>query len=97
MIYPQVDPKEWADRYGINIMATLCKKCEKPQQFTKPFAWHQFRGLISDHGECGEEYRQSVFVPVDKDERRMLGQFVERFCASQATNTGGNVADKEGT
>lgn len=67
MIYPNESVKEWAERYKIPTHPSNCEKCGELQNFVKPFAHLDFRGLISDHEKCGKKYRQSRMVSVDED------------------------------
>jgi hypothetical protein len=80
--FPASIRKEWASIYGIELHSAACEKCGKPQRFTVPFTFKDFRGLIADHLDCGEEFRQSVFVSVDKAERLELATFVSQFSSS---------------
>lgn len=76
MIFPVEIAEAWAARYGMEIPKAVCLKCKQTQEFTIPFAYGDFRGLISSHTECGEEFRQSVFVLKDPEDRKALGEFV---------------------
>lgn len=67
MIYPQVDLEKWKETYHLNEPDSACLKCGKAQKFTVPFASGKFRGLLSDHTECGDEFRQSIATSTDKD------------------------------
>lgn len=86
MVYPKVNVEEWAKTYNLAIPNASCQKCGRAQSFVTPFAHGKFRGLIADHGDCGEEYRQSIFVSVDKQERVALGEFVRRFAKCDHPN-----------
>ena len=65
MIYPDTKPNEWAKLYGLDLKSGKCLNCGAAQRFVKPFAHEQWRGLMSDHVQCGEEYRQSIAVNID--------------------------------
>lgn len=67
MIYPQVNLDSWKQTYGLTAEDSTCLKCSEPQRFTVPFAYKEFRGLLSDHTRCGEEFRQSKFVSVSEE------------------------------
>lgn len=82
MLYPQVDAQDWANLYSIETRVGTCCKCKESQVFTTPFAYGEFRGLLSDHTQCGEEYRQSVFVVVNKQERNKLSEFVDEMATA---------------
>lgn len=67
-MFPSCDARAWAKRYDIPVIPVgTCLKCGGIQRFVTPFALGTFRGLLSDHLQCGEEFRQSVFVTVDED------------------------------
>lgn len=82
MLYPQIDPEKWAAIYDLELEPATCLKCKCQQKFTIPFAYKEFRGLISNHLECGEEFRRSIFTTVDKSEGDDLGKFVTSFWAA---------------
>lgn len=82
MLFPQVDPLEWAKIYNINCPSGSCYKCSAQQNFTIPFAYNDFRGLLSSHTDCGDEYRQSVFIAVDKNETKQIAEFIAQFSVS---------------
>lgn len=79
MIYPLVNASVWADRYKIDTPHAVCQSCKEEQRFEIPFAFRKFRGLLSSHGDCGEEFRQSVFVTTNRKLRKELGEFFTRF------------------
>jgi len=79
MLFPEVDPTTWSKRYDLGARSGICANCSVAVTFTIPFAHNEFRGLLSDHTECGEEFRQVVFVNKSKIERERLGEFVARF------------------
>ena len=83
MLFPLVNFLDWGDEYDIPSRPSPCKRCGELQEFTIPFAYKSFRGLISEHTKCGEEFRQSVFVSSDPKERADLGEFVKRFTAAE--------------
>lgn len=84
MLFPQVPKEKWAEIYSIDITDRPCRKCGCNQSFVTPFAYKDFRGLISSHGDCGEEFRQSTFVTVNKEQNFMLGEFVSEYFSSSA-------------
>ena len=73
MLFPKIDPKEWADTYCIKLPEAVCAVCGVNLVFDIPFAHLSFRGLISSHGGCGEEFVQSVFITTNEGERQALG------------------------
>ena len=62
MIYPDVDPKVWTKRYDIDITPNKCMKCGKLLYPEIPFAYKNWRGLVSKTHECGEQYDLIVLV-----------------------------------
>lgn len=69
MLFPQVEAKKWARIYAVDSSPSKCLKCGGTQSFVIPFAHAEIRGLLSDHERCGEEFRQSVFITLDKSDR----------------------------
>jgi hypothetical protein len=83
VIYPQVNLAEWATTYDIVPIPATCRKCGEEQFFTaigsKAFAHGKFRGLLSDHTKCGDEYRQSLFTYCTKQARMELATMVSLY------------------
>lgn len=84
MLYPQVDAKSWSELYDIPSSEAHCLKCGDRQEFTTPFAYKEFRGLLSSHLECGEEFQQSIFVTIDKKERLKLNDLFNFVTSSSS-------------
>lgn len=80
MIYPQVDPDDWAKHYGISIRSAKCENCGSEISFTIPFAYKRFRGLLSSHTECGDQFRQAVFADAKAQDRMAIKEAVEKIC-----------------
>lgn len=70
VVYPKVDPKEWAEKYGIHPRKGLCcPVCKKEVVPSVPFAFKGVRGLeTADHG-CKANGCPAVMVPVGEDAR----------------------------
>jgi rRNA maturation protein Nop10 len=76
MIYPDVDPKVWAKRYGINIdnsgdESDLCPTCGKVTVWAIPFADGHYRGLFTEPHNCPGDGRNTM-VSVDPEIREAL-------------------------
>lgn len=68
ILYPQVDIKEWCDRYKIELTEDYCRKCKVVYPFTTPIAHKDWRGVTQDIHECGPGYRQYILRPIGKNE-----------------------------
>ena len=79
MLFPQVETADWIKLYDLQVPVAFCRKCGLEQKFFIPFANKVFRGLLSTHLDCGEEYRQAVFVSVDAGERRALAEAIRQL------------------
>lgn len=78
MIFPQVDPKAWAERYKISPETHPCQKCGVPQDFTIPFASGKMRGLMADHKTCGPEFKQYKFVTTNCEFNDAVKEILKR-------------------
>lgn len=69
MIYPEVDPKVWSERYGIDLKERECVCCKKNFLSNIAVAIKGYRGFqIPPHG-CGAEYLRTTLVPYGKSEK----------------------------
>lgn len=64
MLYPKVDPAEWADRYNLPLKVIPCENCGEPQPLNIPIAFDNWRGLTAPLHACGEEFRAFVAVEI---------------------------------
>jgi len=70
MLYPEVNFKQWCDRYkGLIPIERNCKCCGRMVRTTIPFALSNLRGLVTEDDGCGEEYRISTCVFATQNER----------------------------
>jgi len=70
VIYPDTDPKEWAETHKIELKERQCVKCKKMFPCDIPIALKGYRGFqIKEHG-CGEEFIRSVMVPVGENKEK---------------------------
>lgn len=68
MIYPNIDLKIWAKRYGVKPKSKTCLCCKQEFKTTIPVAIKGYRGLQTPVHKCGERYINSIFVPIEKSE-----------------------------
>lgn len=79
MIYPKVDPSEWAIRYGIERTELKCPDCGIAVALSVPFAFDDMRGLGPEPHGC-ETQAPYVMVAVDGSESAAFWNSVaERF------------------
>lgn len=72
MIYPLIDPKEWAKTYNLRMNSRQCVNCEKQLICDIPFASGSIRGLRSkDHG-CPPRYDHSVSRSIDPENKKLM-------------------------
>jgi hypothetical protein len=85
VLYPQVEPQQWAETYAIDATPVTCENCNSTIEFKIPFAFQNFRGLLTDHKSCGDQFQQSIFVSKCKHERQGVKDFIsESFFSSGA-------------
>ena len=70
VVYPQVDPEEWAKLYGLEVEPRACFKCGIMRYPAIPFAIEGWRGLISETHGCGEDYNLAMAVRANPAERQ---------------------------
>lgn len=75
VLYPQVDLKEWCERYDIELTEDPCVKCGQVYPFTTPIALKDWRGVTQDIHDCGPVYRQYILRPIGQEEKNW-----EKFC-----------------
>jgi hypothetical protein len=70
MIYPDDKPEVWAKRYSIDVSPRPCEQCGVMVVPDIPYAYKDWRGLMSkDHG-CGEKYVHMSVVSVNPESRK---------------------------
>jgi len=54
MLFPKVDPKEWAEKWGLN-KESKCGNvdCGRMRELNIPYATKDSRGLTAEPCECG--------------------------------------------
>lgn len=73
MIYPDVDPKEWAERHRIELKDHQCIKCKQFFPCDIPVAMKGYRGFTTATHECGERYAVAVFRPIGEERDWWMG------------------------
>ena len=63
MLFPLVDKKSWADKYGLPIKNSICQNCKKEFPLNTPFAIKGYRGLMTKEHACGKNFISSVAIP----------------------------------
>jgi hypothetical protein len=70
ILFPIVDPANWAKRYSLSLKPKACSKCGKLQYPKIPFATSSWRGLQSELHECGPSHQLFRARDIDPDEQR---------------------------
>lgn len=70
MIYPVVEKEKWIALYDIDASPANCENCGKLLIPEIPFAYKNWRGLMSAPHECGEKYNLLNIVSIDKKVRQ---------------------------
>jgi hypothetical protein len=64
ILTPVEDPREWAEKYGLEVKEVQCMNCKKYFMQDIPFAEKGWRGLkMREHG-CPKEFGRSTAQPV---------------------------------
>ena len=72
IIYPIVDPQEWAERYNLTVKSAPCENCGRRLHPTKPFAAGRWRGLVSEPHGCEDGFNISVAKKATQEERNEI-------------------------
>lgn len=67
IVYPKVDPRVWAKRYGLMPKAHPCPVCKKPTIPSVPFATGSWRGLAAAEHGCKANGSPSTATLVGKE------------------------------
>ena len=63
MIYPDIEPEDWAKRLNISIKKIMCIKCKKFFWCNIPIAMRDYRGFEARLHGCGKSYQTRIFTP----------------------------------
>ena len=76
MIFPDIDPQEWARRYNIRFIKRKCSKCNRLFLSDIPIALKGYRGLQTPLHECGKEFQRMTLVPYGKKNKKKWDQIL---------------------
>ena len=79
ILYPIVNYKEWAKKYGIQIDSYPCEKCGKILTPNIPFASGEWRGLRTEEHECGPKYVINIAVTTNNEYNEKLKEIFEEM------------------
>ena len=63
MLFPIINPHDWAETYSLEIKRVACTKCEDIFMRNIPFATKGYRGLMTKEHACGLSYVSSIAKP----------------------------------
>ena len=78
MIFPDVDVKNWCDKYGIEIDENKCENCGKLIDTYIPYVTSRHVGVLSSKCDCGEEQGSiSIFKGRTPESQRNINHCAE--------------------
>lgn len=91
-IYPQVDPKEWCERYEIgDYPPTIeCSNCGSLQIMNVPFASGRWRGLVAHDHSCPINFTPCIAAKATRKERMEMCTYFNDLAGAMVAEGGFN-------